>query len=54
MDISYGQICGAEQKEKSYCRKVIQDFHEGWQLAPFKIHISQPSFNSKEMGVHPT
>jgi hypothetical protein len=54
MDISYGQICGAEQKEKSYWRKVIQDFHEGWQLAPFKIHISQPSFNSKEMGVHPT
>jgi hypothetical protein len=36
--ISQGSISGAEQKGKSYWRKVIQDFHEHQKLSPFKIY----------------
>jgi hypothetical protein len=36
--INHDSICGAEQKGKSYWRKVIQDFHEHQKLSPFKIH----------------
>jgi hypothetical protein len=36
--ISQDSICGAEQKEKAYWKRVIVDFHERRQLRPFKIH----------------
>jgi hypothetical protein len=39
LSISQEPICGAKQKGHVYLRKVNQEFHERWRLAPFWIHI---------------